>query len=57
MSLLFGAYFALWFYRRDSQASRRGGRRPGAGAFSTTKRGGVLGALTTTLGLSTGRAR
>ncbi len=47
MSLLFGAYFALWFYRRDTQADR------GWGA-STTKRGGVLGALTTTLGLSTG---
>ena len=47
MSLLFGAYFALWFYRRDTQASRGWG-------VSTTKRGGVLGALTTTLGLSTG---
>jgi hypothetical protein len=47
MSLLFGAYFALWFYRRDTQAARGWG-------VSTTKRGGVLGALTTTLGLSTG---
>lgn len=47
MSLLFGAYFALWFYRRDTQPPRGWG-------LSTTKRGGVLGALTTTLGLSTG---
>jgi hypothetical protein len=47
MSLLFGAYFALWFYRRDTQAAQGWG-------VSTTKRGGVLGALTTTLGLSTG---
>jgi hypothetical protein len=53
MSLLFGAYFALWFYRRDSQASR-GGQAPRGWGVSTTKRGGVLGALTTTLGLSTG---
>jgi len=47
MSLLFGAYFALWLYRRDSQAPRAWG-------VSTARRGGVLGALTTTLGLSTG---
>ena len=47
MSLLFGAYFALWLYRRDTQP-------PGGWGLSTTKRGGVLGALTTTLGLSTG---
>ena len=47
MSLLFGAYFALWLYRRDTQPPRGWG-------LSTTKRGGVLGALTTTLGLSTG---
>ena len=47
MSLLFGAYFALWFYRRDTRAP------PGWGA-AATKRGGALGALTTTLGLSTG---
>jgi len=47
MSLLFGAYFALWLYRRDTQSPRDWG-------LSTTKRGGVLGALTTTLGLSTG---
>jgi hypothetical protein len=47
MSLLFGAYFALWFYRRDTPVARGWG-------VSTTKRGGVLGALTTTLGLSTG---
>jgi hypothetical protein len=47
MGLLFGAYFALWFYRRDTQAARGWGG-------ATTKRGGVLGALTTTVGLSTG---
>ena len=47
MSLLFGAYFALWFYHRDTRSDRRWNG-------STTKRGGVLGALTTTLGLSTG---
>ncbi len=47
MSLLFGAYFALWLYRPDTQSPRDWG-------LSTTKRGGVLGALTTTLGLSTG---
>jgi hypothetical protein len=47
MSLLFGAYFALWLYRRDTQP-------PLGWGLSTTKRGGVLGALTTTLGLSTG---
>jgi hypothetical protein len=47
MSLLFGAYFALWFYRRDTLAPRGWG-------VSTARRGGVLGALTTTLGLSTG---
>ncbi len=47
MSLLFGAYFALWLYRRDTQPPRGWG-------LSTTKRGGVLGALTTSLGLSTG---
>ena len=47
MSLLFGAYFALWFYRRDTPG-------PGRWNASTAKRGGVLGALTTTLGLSTG---
>jgi len=47
MSLLFGTYFALWLYRRDTQPPRGWG-------LSTTKRGGVLGALTTTLGLSTG---
>src|SRR6266581_3431903 len=39
MSLLFGAYFALWLYRRDSQAPRAWG-------VSTARRGGVLGALT-----------
>jgi hypothetical protein len=47
MSLLFGAYFALWLYRRDTQPPRGWG-------LATTKRGGILGALTTTLGLSTG---
>ena len=47
MGLLFGAYFALWFYRRDAMAA------PGWGV-KTSKRGGVVGAFVTTLGLSTG---
>ncbi len=47
MSLLFGAYFALWFYHRDRLAQLGWGAR-------TTRQGGVVGALTTTLGLSTG---
>jgi len=47
MSLLFGAYFALWFYRRQSLAQMGWGARTG-------RQGGVLGALMSTLGLSTG---
>ena len=47
MSLLFGAYFALWFYRRDQLA------QVGWGA-QTTRQGGVVGAVVSTLGLSTG---
>ncbi len=47
MSLLFGAYFALWFYRRDQRAQFGWGVR-------TARQGGVAGALASTLGLSTG---
>ncbi len=47
MSLLFGAYFALWFYRRDQLAQFGWGVR-------TARQGGVAGALASTLGLSTG---
>lgn len=47
MSLLFGAYFALWFYRRQSLAHQGWGARTG-------RQGGVLGGLMSTLGLSTG---
>ncbi len=47
MALLFGAYFALVFYRRVSANAAGWG-------VKTTKRGGILGAATTTLGLSTG---
>lgn len=47
MSLLFGTYFALWFYRRDRQAQLGWGVR-------TARQGGVVGALASTLGLSTG---
>jgi hypothetical protein len=47
MGLLFGAYFALWFYRRDTLSA------PGWGV-SGSKQGGVVGAFVTTLGLSTG---
>ena len=47
MSLLFGAYFALWFYRRDRLIPTRWGVR-------TARQGGVAGALASTLGLSTG---
>lgn len=46
-SLLFGAYFALWFHRRDLGAAM------GAGAW-TARRGGVLGAVVSVFGLSTG---
>lgn len=47
MAFLFGAYFALWFYRRDWVAQVGWGAR-------TTRQGGVMGALVSTLGLSTG---
>lgn len=47
MALLFGAYFALVFYRRDGAGAAGWG-------VKTTKRGGIVGAVTTTLGLSTG---
>ena len=46
-SLLFGAYFALWFHRRDQL------RECGWG-MSTSRHGGMAGALTSVLGLSTG---
>ncbi|MBI4255523.1 MAG: hypothetical protein HY616_10665 [Candidatus Rokubacteria bacterium] len=46
-SLLFGAYFALWLHRRDLGAAM------GAGAW-TARRGGVLGAIVSVFGLSTG---
>jgi hypothetical protein len=44
-ALLFGAYFALWFHRRD-KGGRGGG---GAGQY-----GGAAGALTSVLGFTTG---
>jgi hypothetical protein len=47
MSLMFGAYFALWFYRRD-QLRQVGWRA------RTGRHGGFAGALVSTLGLSTG---
>lgn len=47
MSILFGAYFALWFYRRDRLAQSGWGVR-------TARQGGVAGALASTVGLSTG---
>lgn len=46
-SLLFGAYFALWFFLRDRVT--RHGRALGA-----ARHGGAAGALTTVLGFSTG---
>ena len=46
-AFLFGAYFALWFYRRDQL------RRWGWGA-RTARYGGVAGAVTSVLGFSTG---
>lgn len=45
--LLVGAYFALWLYRRDQLAQGGWGLRLG-------RHGGVAGALTSVLGLSTG---
>ncbi len=46
-SLLFGAYFALWFYRRDQLAQRGWATRAG-------QHGGVAGVFASVLGLSTG---
>lgn len=46
-SLLFGAYFALWFYRRDQV--KHCGWGPRAGRY-----GGMAGALTSVLGFTTG---
>ena len=46
-SLLFGAYFVLWFYRRDQL------RQCGWGA-TVSRHGGVAGALTSVVGFSTG---
>jgi hypothetical protein len=46
-SLLFGAYFALWFYRRDVLAASGWGAR-------AARRGGAVGAFASTLGLTTG---
>lgn len=45
VSGLFGAYFALWVYARTQPA--------GAGAWRGGGRGGALGAVVSTLGLST----
>ena len=46
-SLIFSAYFALWFYRRDQLKHCGWGAR-------TSGHGGVAGALVSILGLSTG---
>jgi len=46
-SLLFGAYFALWIHRRDQVRRRRWVTAAG-------RRGGVVGALVSVLGFSTG---
>lgn len=46
-SLLFGAYFALWFARRDQMKYCGWGPRAG-------RHGGVVGAFTSVLGFSTG---
>ncbi len=48
MAALFGAYFALWFYRRDQL--RRALRRPRLDG----RHGGTAGALASVLGFSTG---
>lgn len=47
MSLVVGAYFALWFYRRDQLKHRGWGARIG-------RQGGVVGVLASAFGLSTG---
>lgn len=46
-SLLFGAYFALWFHRRDQVKHCGWGTRAG-------RHGGLAGAVTSVLGFSTG---
>lgn len=46
-ALLFGAYFALWFHRRDRA-------RQLAWGATAARYGGVAGALTSVLGFSTG---
>jgi hypothetical protein len=46
-SLLFGAYFALWFYRREQVKDCEWRSRVG-------RHGGVVGALTSVLGFTTG---
>lgn len=47
MAVLIGAYFALWFYRRDRLGALGWGVQVG-------RQGGVAGALVSVLGLSTG---
>lgn len=47
MSLLFGAYFALWFARRDQLTQCGVGAKAG-------RQGGIVGALVSLLGFSTG---
>jgi hypothetical protein len=62
MALLFGAYFALWRYRRTARAPSAYRLRvddrpaaPGGHARATMRRGGgIVGVLTTVMGLSTG---
>lgn len=46
-SVLFGAYFALWFHRRDQL-------RHCGWTMSASRQGGVAGAVTSVLGLSAG---
>ena len=47
MALIIGAYFALWFHRRDRLAPARAGARASA-------HGGMLGAVSSVFGLATG---
>lgn len=47
MALIIGAYFALWFHRRDRLRPAGWGARAGA-------QGGVLGAFSSVFGLATG---
>jgi hypothetical protein len=46
-SFIFGAYFALWYYRRDQLGQCGWGTR-------ASRQGGMAGALTSVLGLTTG---